>query len=290
MWGTPGRAEVDPTGLLPIVVPLLFGYMFPDVGQGLVLTFLAAALFRRFPALRFLLFCGASSVLFGFLFGEFFGLEGWIEPIWLRPLDHPLQVLLIPLMFGAALMLLGLLFSGIEAYWRGQLAPWLLADAAVLVLYASALVAIVHRPVAPLIGVALAWYVLGAWLLCRRGLLPNVGVALGRLLHSVFDLVLNTVSFLRVGAFALAHAGLSSAVVQLAEAADSIVVFLAVLAVGNVISMALEGLVVFVQTTRLVLFEFFIRFLKADGRLFRPLHRPRPGSGGRSVPPSPGGV
>jgi V/A-type H+-transporting ATPase subunit I len=36
----------------------------------------------------------------------------------------------------------------------------------------------------------------------------------------------------------------------------------------------IEGLVVFVQTTRLILFEFFTRFLRADGRLFRPLNAP----------------
>jgi len=40
---------------------------------------------------------------------------------------------------------------------------------------------------------------------------------------------------------------------------------------GNLFALALEGLLVFVQTTRLVLFEFFIRFLHTEGRLFRPL-------------------
>lgn len=274
MWGTPGRGEVDPTGLLPIVVPLLFGYMFPDVGQGLVLMLLALALFRRFPALRFLIPCGFASIVFGLLFGELFAVEGLIEPIWLRPLDHPLEVLLVPLLFGAGLMLLGLVFTGIEAAWRGALGEWLLADAAVLVLYASALVAVFYRPAIGMIGVALGWYALGALILNRRPHHPNVGAAFGRLLHSVFDLALNTFSFLRVGAFALAHAGLSAAVFGVAEGLQNTVLFVLVLALGNLIAMALEGLVVFVQTTRLVLFEFFIRFLKGDGRLFRPLRRP----------------
>jgi len=38
-----------------------------------------------------------------------------------------------------------------------------------------------------------------------------------------------------------------------------------------VLIIGLEGLVVSIQTTRLVLFEFFIRFLHAEGRPFRPL-------------------
>jgi V/A-type H+-transporting ATPase subunit I len=44
--------------------------------------------------------------------------------------------------------------------------------------------------------------------------------------------------------------------------------------VGNVVILVLEGLVVSIQTTRLVLFEFFIRFLKGTGRMFHPLTVP----------------
>jgi V/A-type H+-transporting ATPase subunit I len=47
-----------------------------------------------------------------------------------------------------------------------------------------------------------------------------------------------------------------------------------VLVVGNAIVIVLEGLVVSIQTTRLVLFEFFTRFLSAEGRVFRPLPAP----------------
>jgi len=47
-----------------------------------------------------------------------------------------------------------------------------------------------------------------------------------------------------------------------------------VLVLGNVIVLVLEGLVVSIQTTRLVLFEFFTRFLVAEGRHFRPLPPP----------------
>jgi V/A-type H+-transporting ATPase subunit I len=47
-----------------------------------------------------------------------------------------------------------------------------------------------------------------------------------------------------------------------------------VLALGNAIAIVLEGLVVGIQTTRLVLFEFFARFLRAEGRVFVPLVPP----------------
>ena len=81
-------------------------------------------------------------------------------------------------------------------------------------------------------------------------------------------------SFARVGAFALAHAGLASAVVALAEAAGHGIGFWLILVLGNLLILAIEGLIVSIQTTRLVLFEFFTRFFKPEGRAFRPLAPP----------------
>jgi V/A-type H+-transporting ATPase subunit I len=62
------------------------------------------------------------------------------------------------------------------------------------------------------------------------------------------------------------------AVVALADAADAPIV--TVLIRGGVLIMLIEGLVVSIQTTRLVLFEFFTRFFRPEGREFRPLAAP----------------
>jgi V/A-type H+-transporting ATPase subunit I len=97
---------------------------------------------------------------------------------------------------------------------------------------------------------------------------------LGELLERGAQVLINTLSFARVGAFALAHAGLSSAIVALMHASDSIVVRGLVLVAGNLVVLVLEALIVSIQTTRLVLFEFFARFLVAEGRIFHPLPTP----------------
>jgi len=81
------------------------------------------------------------------------------------------------------------------------------------------------------------------------------------------------VSFARVGAFALAHAGLSVAVTGVAEASGTAGYWI-VLLLGNLLIIVLEGLIVGIQTTRLLLFEFFVRFLQGTGRAFRPLPPP----------------
>jgi V/A-type H+-transporting ATPase subunit I len=274
MWGTPGRREVDPTGLLALVVPLLFGYMFPDVGHGLVLVVFAAINYRRWPRIRFLIPCGVAAMLFGVLFGDVFGFH-LMQPLWQRPLDDPMPVLAVPMLFGIALMLLGMGFAGLEARWRGELRRWLMADLAVLLIYATALAGLLLPQAFWLTGLAVVHYVVGSVLLASAGSrLKHVPAALGELLLSVFELAMNTLSFLRVGAFALAHAALSSAVLTLASGVESLWLVALIVLVGNIFGVVLEGLLVFVQTTRLVLFEFFIRFLQAEGRLFRPVRGP----------------
>ncbi len=98
--------------------------------------------------------------------------------------------------------------------------------------------------------------------------------ALGALLESIFQLIVNTISFVRVGAFALAHGGLSLAFITLAGSTESLAAQVLILLTGNLVVIMLEGLVVTIQTTRLILFEFFIRFLQCTGRMFRPLAAP----------------
>ncbi|MCF8005727.1 MAG: hypothetical protein K9L32_16265 [Chromatiaceae bacterium] len=278
MWGTPGHTEVDPSGVLALIVPLLFGYMFPDVGHGLMLVAFAMLFWWRWPQIRFLLPCGLSAMLFGLLFGDLFGFDTLIPALWMKPLEAPMIVLGVPMLFGVLLLLLGLVFAGLEAQWRGTLQQWLQVDAAVLVLYLLLLLTPFVHEILWLAPLALLHYFVGSAMQARERRLAALGAALGealgRLLLSLFELALNTLSFLRVGAFALAHAALSHAIMTLADSVQHPMGWLLILVLGNLFAVVLEGLIVFVQTTRLVLFEFFIRFLHADGRIYQPVHQP----------------
>lgn len=276
MWGTPGISEVDPSGLLAVVVPLLFGYMFPDVGHGLILALFAAIVGKRWPQIRFLIPCGISAMVFGLVFGDVFGIDDLIPALWLKPLRQPLLVLAVPLFFGVALMLIGLAFSSVAAAWRGELRTWLWLDGAVLLLYTGALLGLFLPAAFWLVALGLIQYLVGALVIERNPrALPG---ALGQLLLASFELAMNTLSFVRVGAFALGHAALSLAIMTLAAGVEHPLAVALVLILGNLFSLVLEGLLVYVQTTRLVLFEFFTRFLREEGSLFRPL-RPPPRDG-----------
>jgi V/A-type H+-transporting ATPase subunit I len=276
LLGTPAAEEVDPSPILALLTPLLFGYMFGDVGHGLVLLVAGLALRQRWPLLRLLIPNGLAAMVFGLVFGSVFGQDGWIAPIWVNPVAQPLPVLLVPLAGGVLILLLGLVLDAVQAGWRGELRGWLRAEAAVLVMYA-ALVAAVFVPAAGyVVPGAMVWFFAGR--LARSGgrFWSNLAASAGTLIESILQLLLNTVSFVRVGAFALAHGGLSLAFTIMAAATGSPVFALLILLLGNLIVIMLEGLVVSVQTTRLILFEFFIRFLRASGRRFRPLAAPVP--------------
>jgi V/A-type H+-transporting ATPase subunit I len=271
--GVPGDDEADPTPLLAVVVPLLFGYMFGDVGQGLVLVALGVWLMPRFEAARLLVLCGLSATLFGLLFGSLFGVEHLIPALWLHPLQEPLTVLAVPIVLAVGLLSLGQLLAGIGALWRGQLREWLLVDLGFLVMYLGLVMVLMLPGQAlgwlPLVG--LGWYLTGSFVVAHS-LLGGLA-AVGHLAENGLQILTNTLSFARVGAFALAHAALSAAIVTMASSAPLWAGFL-ILLLGNLVIILLEGLVVGIQTTRLVLFEFFNRFLRGSGRVFEPLPPP----------------
>lgn len=270
LLGTPGSTDVDPSRLLAVVAPLLFGFMFGDVGQGLVVAGVGYALRRKLAMAWLLMMGGISAVFFGWMFGSFFCAETIIPPLWLHPTAHPMTVLGVPLVLGVFLILCGLGFKAVGAYWDGHGHHWLYHEGGVIPIYLGLLLAFFDASGWILVLLGMSWFVIG-------NALESPWVVPGRLAHlleTLMQLGVNTLSFARVGAFALAHAGLSQAVMTLAGLTDGALAGFMILVFGNLLILLLEGLVVSVQTTRLILFEFFVRFMQGDGRAFRPLPPP----------------
>jgi V/A-type H+-transporting ATPase subunit I len=270
--GMPGATGTDPSMLLAVTVPLMFGYMFGDVGQGLVLTLVGWLLRHRMPVLRLLVPGGIAAAVFGMVFGSVFCREDLVAAMWLHPIEHPLPVLLVPIVGGAVLLTLGLALGALGAWWERRIDDWLREEAPLLLTFGGALLAFV-TPVGIWIAVAGVASAIAAALL-HAPAVRTVFSAFGKLAEHTIQILINTLSFARVGAFALAHAGLSSAVVALADASGGATPYVLILVLGNLLILVVEGLVVSIQTTRLVLFEFFTRFFRAEGREFRPLAAP----------------
>lgn len=280
-FGTPSDREVDPTPLLGILAPLLFGYMFGDVGQGAVLLLCGLLLHSRYPALRLLIPAGAAAIVFGMLFGSVFFNEQWLAPLWKHPLDNPLLVLLLPMLVGALILMIGILFHTFNSRWRYKNDDWWVDGASLATVYLGLgmLLASVTMGVV-LLGSGIVLRVVAAvWTDRNIDHHPQPFTAVARSLLRLFDqslqLVLNTLSFIRVGAFAVAHAALGIALLTVMQLADSSIAQALLWLTGNLFAISIEALVVSVQTTRLIMFEFFRRFLRADGRPLRPLHLPQ---------------
>jgi len=274
MLGTPSAEEADPSLLVAVLVPLLFGYMFGDVGHGLILASIGFLLQKRWPVTRILIANGLSSIVFGFLFGSIFGLEHIIPALWVHPIEQPLLVMGIPLVAGVLILTTGLALNAFEAYWRDEFDEWLKVDAPITLMYLSLIALIVWSGSIYIFFLGFIWYLAGSLSLAERISVGTVVSTVGALVEHLFQLLINSISFVRVGAFALAHAGLSLAFFTMAGSTENILVAFIIMLVGNVIVILLEGLVVTIQTTRLILFEFFIRFMRGSGRMFRPLAAP----------------
>ncbi|PLX36246.1 MAG: hypothetical protein C0606_16255 [Hyphomicrobiales bacterium] len=274
MLGTPSGGEADPSPVVAVIAPILFGFMFGDVGQGFVLLVIGLLLRRQLPFLAMLVPGGVMAMVFGVLFGAVFSREDVFHALWLSPLHEPITVLAAALALGAVILFAGLVLNALQAFWRHAFGVWLARDAGVMAAYLATLGAVFEPAFLWGIPLGLAWFSIGAALTASSGRIAAGATALAEFVEQFLQLLVNTVSFARVGAFALAHAGLSLAVTGIADAAGGIGGWIVMLA-GNLLILGLEGLVVGIQTTRLVLFEFFVRFLKGGGRPFRPLPPPK---------------
>jgi V/A-type H+-transporting ATPase subunit I len=273
MLGTPGRNESDPSQILAVIASLIFGFMFGDVGQGAIVFIAGLVLGRRVPLTRMLIPGGLMAMLFGALFGSVFCREDIIPALWMRPLNDPITMLVAGIAAGMVIIAIGLLLDAIQMHWRGEAVHWWAHRFGLLIAYAGLLLSPLRREGLLVVAFGAAWFVLGAAALANRERLSALAGAAAQFVEQTLRLLVNTVSFARIGAFALAHAGLSVAVLEMASASGRYGYWI-VLAVGNVLIIALEGVVVSIQTTRLLLFEFFIRFLTGAGREFKPLPPP----------------
>ena len=292
-YGTVPYADVNPAWLAWGSYVLMFGMMFGDAGHGLILIGAAAALRAGWPrplrplraAWPFVAGAGVMAIVFGLLYGEFFGPTGLVPAFWLAPLDHPLPLLAVAVGVGAALLAgayaLGTVNRFREGGWRvAAYAPSGIAGA---LLFSAACLAVagwyLHNGAAL---IAAATAAVAALALALAGFLVEAGgggTGVFQAVVELFDFVVrlgsNVVSFARLAAFGLTHAALGLLVWEATRAlwhrgGVMIVAAVVVFVVGNAVAFALEALVAAIQALRLEYYELFSRVFVTQGRPFRP--------------------
>jgi len=303
-YGLPRYGEIEPTAVVALGFLTMFGFMFGDVGQGAVLFAAGFFMYRRMFRYRdysiILMECGVSAALFGVLYGSVFGVERWLPALWLRPLDDMATLMKTAVGFGVAFLSLGLTLNMVNAVRRGDRAALWERNGLLAALAYWIAVGVLIRLVSATSG-AMTLRTAGVWLavpltliflkeparLIVKGLRthewPDASEAfaltvqsLVEVLDTVVSAISNTATFIRLAAFALSHAGLFLATFSVADAvagmAGGSVAAVLVIVLGNLVIIALEGLIVSVQSVRLEYYEFFSKFYSGGGEAYRPLH------------------
>ncbi len=299
MYGVPSYGELDPTIFVAICYVLFFGIMFGDVGQGLVIVLLSLYLYKKKknPIIMIGAYIGTASIVFGFIYGSVFGDEELLPRIFgyqpVRPMESMMDILVTTTVFGIVLLVVAMILNMVNLFRQGRFGR-LLTDKnglAGLIFYLSVLGSAyliykehdVSIPVVIILVLApLIVIIFSAPLtkLIEKNRRREKNAEHGSAIELVFEIIemllaflSNTLSFLRVGAFALNHVGFFLAFHMLSEIvakSGGEVGKILVMIFGNILIIVLEGMIVAIQAMRLTYYELFSRFYSGDGKQFKP--------------------
>lgn len=291
MYGVPGYRDVDPTTFVAISYTLLFGIMFGDVGQGILLSLVGLFAYKKMGmelgAVGIRL--GFSSAIFGVIFGSVFGNEHILTPFFnAMDSNNTMTLLIAAVALGVVLILIAMVFNMRLNFKKKNLGEALFSQNGVcgFIFYVSILAMVVCM----LLGIDIASTVyvivlivipiLGVFLkepltrkLEHEAMFPEgFGAFFMEGFFELFEVVLsfvtNTMSFLRVGGFVLSHAGMMLVVYTLATMCGGIWYWV-IIVIGNIFVMGLEGLIVGIQVLRLEFYEMFSRYYEGNGIPFQ---------------------
>lgn len=294
-YGIPSYGKIDPSLLMSISFPIIFGLMFGDVGQGLVLVALGYIIGfhlkldespRRLG--RILLLCGICATLTGFLYGEVFGLE-LMHPLWVHPLESTMTLVVFSFYIALAQLSLGCFVNiadelshgkplhAIFSPW-GVMGLWLFWGGATLLmrleldgmfdvlfgLFSGALFVSSVKTLALPLFFPIAMIAVGGKYV--------EGLAISWSIYEAYEactrFLFNSISYVRVGALAIVHAVFARVMLMGVDASPHIVLTVLILIGGNIFIIAFETLISFIQTLRLHYYEWFSKFYEGAGTDF----------------------
>ena len=310
-YGLPKRGEFDPTTIMSFFYVFFFGMMLSDAAYGAILAIACFVLLKKFPrmspgmyqSIKLFMFCGISTVIWGILFGGYFGnivdvvsakfFGTTITPaaLWFIPLNDPMKLLVYSMLFGVIHLFVGLGIKGYMCIKNRQFMDFFcdvvlwfcLVVGLILMLLPSSLFAsiaqteIVFPDVVNLMAKVLA--ILGAVgivLMSGRGTKnPGIRLALGAYdLYNITGWLSDVLSYSRLLALGLATGVIASVINQMGSMVPNnifgIIAFIVIFIVGHALNLAINLLGAYVHTNRLQFVEFFGKFYEGGGKPFEP--------------------
>ena len=310
-YGLPHKGEFDPTTIMSFFYVFFFGMMLSDAAYGAIIAIACYVVLKKFPrmgegmhkSLKMFMFCGVSTMVWGILFGGyfgnvvdivsevFFGKAVTVPALWFIPLNDPMRLLVYSLAFGVVHLFVGL---GIKGYmelkdgkvldffcdvvlWFAFLIGLILMLLPTDIFASIAQTQIVFPPVLNTIAKALA--IIGAVGLVlmsgRENKNPVLRIALGAYdIYNITGWLSDVLSYSRLLALGLATGVIASVVNQMGsmfgKGIVGVIVFALVFVVGHTLNLAINLLGAYVHTNRLQFVEFFGKFYEGGGKPFEP--------------------
>ena len=298
MYGLPSYYEIDPTPFLSITFFLMFGLMFGDIGQGLVYLLAGLLIMKKSRvAGQILERLGISSMIFGFIYGSLFGLEQtelpWLPSLIGKPLDpkNIMPILIMGVVFGVVVLTVSYAIGILNRLKKKNIEEGIFGKNGLmgyiffisLVLIGVCLVKFINLPV----WVPALTLVVSLLIMVFKQPITHLVIGKKPLIHgsagsyftesifegieTILNALSNAISFIRIGAFALNHAGLFLAFLVMSEVTTNLALKILILVLGNVLILTLEGLVVLIQCLRLEYYEMFSKYFDGDGVEYNPI-------------------
>jgi V/A-type H+-transporting ATPase subunit I len=275
----PRYTSYDPTTFIGIFFPIIFGMILGDAGYGLLLIVVSLFLIKKLTrkivrdAGRIMFISSLYTVIFGFLYGEFFGDIGHMlfgmKPICIERRTAVIPMLYFSITAGLAHIMLGLVLGAIAAVRRKTKKEALYKLINIfMILCILALVAsffglfpeLFRKPV------IIAIFILTPLLLFTGGLLAPL-----ELLKSIGSII----SYARIMAIGLTSVLLAFVANRIAGMTGDIVTGVVAAGLIHLLNIVLGIFSPTIHSLRLHYVEFFGKFIEHGGRKFEPLQKAR---------------
>lgn len=298
MYGLPSYDGFNPIGLVAVTYTILFGIMFGDLGQGLVIALLGALLYKKNKNKLFAIMTriGLSSAFFGLMYGSVFGFEHLLDPVYhaiglkgkpIEVSENIMTVLGISIGIGVFMIIISMVINIFHSLKNKDYEAALFGNNGLIglaffvaLITGVAFLLLLDKNIFTLPYILICLVLPGIVMMFREplGCLVSkkkyVSEGIGdfiasnffELLEFLLGYVSNTLSFIRIGGFVISHASLMAVVMMLSGGSNIFGIIL-----GNIIVIGMEGLLSGIQVLRLEYYEVFSRCYDGDGIEFKPV-------------------